>query len=69
MPNMYEVVQICDERMTDILDNRHLELDEFLMDGRNEYPEAKAFISFALAQHFAFKAINNGDGNQNTKIL
>ena len=70
MANMFEVIQICDERMTDIIENHRGLLDAFVEDDTNDnHAMVKIYITLAIAQSFAVKAVNNGDGNEDAEIL
>ena len=69
MPNMYEVIQICDARMTNILDNHRDALDQFVEDEKCKHGMAKIYISLALAQSLAVRMVNDGRGTENAEIL
>lgn len=69
MPNMFEVIHICDERMTGIIQDHRDALDQFVEDDHCKHGMAKIYITLALAQSMAVRMINDGKGNENAEIL
>lgn len=56
---LQKVMSDSEQMMQDIIENRREQLDEFLLSD-SPYKSAQAYISFALAHHFALKGISHG---------
>jgi hypothetical protein len=56
---MQKILADCEQQMQDIIENHRDELDAFLHSD-SQYNWAQAYISFALAQHFALKGSTDG---------
>lgn len=55
---LQKIMSETEQKMQDIVENRRNKLDEFIFSD-SQYHVAVAYISYALAHHFALKGLND----------